>query len=172
MLVVLLCVLAAVLYGILHDLVTAHICVEYFTVAHPVVVASKDPLVMAVVWGVLATWWVGLILGVGLSAAANLGTRPKTLPSELIPPIERLLMQMALLALVMGVAGSVLAHLSDWPLPPGIDSGKREAFYFDAFAHLGSYLGGFLGGSLLILRTWIARVAEPRHLMPIQAESA
>ena len=28
-------VLAACVYGIAHDLVTTHVCIEYFTVAHP-----------------------------------------------------------------------------------------------------------------------------------------
>jgi hypothetical protein len=32
--IVLLCVLAAVVYGVLHDQVTARICVEYFTIGH------------------------------------------------------------------------------------------------------------------------------------------
>ncbi|MFI5379272.1 MAG: hypothetical protein ACHRHE_08245 [Tepidisphaerales bacterium] len=32
---ILLCILAAVCYGIVHDQVTARICVEYFTIGHP-----------------------------------------------------------------------------------------------------------------------------------------
>jgi len=31
----LLCIVAAVIYGILHDQATARVCVEYFSVAHP-----------------------------------------------------------------------------------------------------------------------------------------
>ena len=27
------CIVAAVIYGVLHDMITAHMCVEYFTVA-------------------------------------------------------------------------------------------------------------------------------------------
>ena len=34
--------LAAIVYGIVHDQVTAHLCVEYFTIAHPPV-SSQAP---------------------------------------------------------------------------------------------------------------------------------
>ena len=60
------------LYGVAHDLVTAHLSVEYFTVAHPPI-GTDDPFLLALVWGVLATWWVGVLLGVPLAAAARLG---------------------------------------------------------------------------------------------------
>lgn len=33
--IILLCLVSAVGYGILHDQVTARICVEYFTIGHP-----------------------------------------------------------------------------------------------------------------------------------------
>jgi hypothetical protein len=68
---------SAVVYGILHDLVTAHVCVEYFTIAHPRVIESESPIILALVWGAIATWWVGLILGVLLGAAARWGSNPK-----------------------------------------------------------------------------------------------
>lgn len=47
------------LFGIALDLVTAHVWVEYFTVHHPKVVASQSPIVMAVIWGLGASWWFG-----------------------------------------------------------------------------------------------------------------
>lgn len=49
------------LFGIALDLVTAHVWVEYFTLHHPKVVESESPIVMAVVWGVGASWWFGAI---------------------------------------------------------------------------------------------------------------
>lgn len=33
--IVLLCIVAAALYGIVHDQFTARICVEYFSIGHP-----------------------------------------------------------------------------------------------------------------------------------------
>ena len=42
---------AGIAYGILHDQVTAHLCVEYFTIAHP----PLFPRAMAPFW--LAICW-------------------------------------------------------------------------------------------------------------------
>jgi hypothetical protein len=58
--IILLCILAAVVYGILHDQVTARVCVEYFTVGHPPIFHTESPTLLAIVWGFVATWWVGL----------------------------------------------------------------------------------------------------------------
>jgi hypothetical protein len=52
------------LLGLAVDVVTANVAVEYFTVHHPHVVDSHSPWIMAVVWGIGASWWFGLIAGV------------------------------------------------------------------------------------------------------------
>lgn len=154
-------ILAAVGYGICHDLVTAHLCVEYFTVAHPFIFPSDSPLVMALIWGILATWWVGLILGIGLATAARAGARPKRTAPDLLPDILKLLKGMALFACALGLIGyfcSVLHWI--WLVPPlstQIGSESHNLFFFDAFAHTGSYLGGFLGGLWLMRKTWRER---------------
>ena len=57
--IILLCVLAAIVYGILHDQVTARVCVEYFTIGHPPIFHTDDPTLLAFGWGVIATWWMG-----------------------------------------------------------------------------------------------------------------
>jgi len=41
------CILAAVFYGILHDQITARICVEYFTIGHPIVFGTETLLCSA-----------------------------------------------------------------------------------------------------------------------------
>lgn len=66
--IVALAVAAAVAYGVLHDQVTARICVEYFTIGHPLLVPSYSPTLLALAWGVVATWWVGLVGGLVLAA--------------------------------------------------------------------------------------------------------
>lgn len=55
-------VLLSCALGIAVDLVTANVAVEYFTVYHPHVVDSESPWVMALVWGIGASWWAGLAL--------------------------------------------------------------------------------------------------------------
>jgi hypothetical protein len=54
--IILTCVVAAVLYGIVHDQVTARICVEYFLVFHPPIFPTQSPTLLALGWGVIATW--------------------------------------------------------------------------------------------------------------------
>jgi hypothetical protein len=56
--------LATCLLGIAMDMVTAHVAVEYFTVHHPHIVDSDSPIVMALIWGIGASWWFGAIAGV------------------------------------------------------------------------------------------------------------
>src|SRR5258708_36065191 len=95
--IVILTILSAVFYGIVHDPFTARICVEYFTIGHPPVFSTQSPTLLALGWGVIATWWVGLILGIPLAIAARVGTRPQRSAGSLIRPISVLLLVMAIL---------------------------------------------------------------------------
>jgi hypothetical protein len=70
----------ALLYGIVHDQVTARVCVEYFTVGHPSLLGLRDPTVLGIVWGIIATWWVGLALGLLLAASSCSGSPWRRLP--------------------------------------------------------------------------------------------
>ena len=76
-------VFAGVVYGLVHDQITAHLCVEYFTVGHPRIVETESPLVLGLLWGVIATWWAGAILGALLGSAATLGPWPSVPPQQL-----------------------------------------------------------------------------------------
>jgi hypothetical protein len=44
--IVALCIVAAVVYGIVHDQVTARICLEYFTEFHPPVFLTSSPTLL------------------------------------------------------------------------------------------------------------------------------
>ena len=93
--IVLLCILAAILYGILHDQVTARGCVEYFTIGHPPIFQTDDPTLIAFGWGVIATWWMGEILSIPAVLAARVGSWPKFSAANLLRPIGCLLIVMA-----------------------------------------------------------------------------
>ncbi len=67
---------AAIVYGIVHDQISVRISPPYLLDWHPEIVSTRDPTRVALAWGVVATWWFGLILGVVLAAAATLGNRP------------------------------------------------------------------------------------------------
>ena len=109
--------LAAIVYGILHDQVTAHLCVEYFSVAHPRVFPTQSPFLLALGWGVIATWWVGLPLGIGLALAARSGAAPRLTLADVRPSVVGLMIVCAVVATISGAAGalSVAFGLADVP---------------------------------------------------------
>lgn len=156
--IVLASVCAAVLYGIIHDQVTARICVEYFTIGHPRLIDSDSPTVLGLFWGVVATWWVGLPMGIGLAIAARAGRRSKLVVGQLLRSIAILLVSMFGIAIVAGAVGFLAARagvviLVD-PLASRIPAEKHVAYLTDAWAHTGSYLAGFVGGVILWIGTW------------------
>jgi hypothetical protein len=159
--IVLLGIAAAVVYGILHDQVTARVCVEYFTIGHPPIFGTDDPTLLGLGWGVLATWWVGLILGVMVGAAARLGSLPKLPARDLIRPIILMMVAVGLPALLAGITGHVLARQGVvWlvgRLADNIPPGKHAAFLADLWAHTASYGFGFLGGLVLVVGTLLVR---------------
>src|ERR1700693_1678516 len=106
--IIFLCILAAVMYGIVHAPVTARICVEYFTVGHPPVFSTDDPTLLGIGWGIIATWWVGLFLGIPLAVVARAGPRPKRSAASLVKPIACLLAVMAVCAALAGFIGGGL----------------------------------------------------------------
>ena len=112
--IILFCIAAAVSYGIVHDQVTARVCVEYFTIGHPPVFAPKDPTLLGIGWGILATWWVGLLLGLPLAVAARAGRRPKRSAASLVQPVLCLFGVTAACALIAG-----------WHLPPTVGRTQR-----------------------------------------------
>jgi hypothetical protein len=155
--IILLGVGAAIVYGILHDQITARVCVEYFTIGHPPVFHTDSPTLLGLGWGVIATWWVGLPLGVLLAAAARVGSLPKTDARDLLKPVGVMMACCGVLALTAGVVGYVLANNGavtlDGRLAARIPPARHALFLADLFAHTASYGGGFVGG--LILCLWV-----------------
>ena len=162
--IVVLCVLAAVTYGILHDQVTARICVEYFTIGHVPIFGTDDPTRLGLGWGVLATWWVGVMLGVPLAMVARIGKRPKRTAGSLIKPLVVLMAVSAVCAVVAGVTGAWLGSAGTVVLPSPlfdeVPKPQHVAFIADLFAHNASYLAGFVGGGIVIAWVWVGRVRE------------
>lgn len=170
--IVLMCIAAAVCYGIAHDQVTARVCVEYFTVGHPPVFDTDDPTLLGIGWGIIATWWVGLLLGVPLAVVARAGSRPKRSVGSLVRPVAYLLGVMAVCALVAGVVGWLLASsgavfLVD-PIASELPQDRHVPFLADMWAHSASYLIGLVGGIAVIVLVWrmrgraaVAQNAEP-----------
>ena len=156
-----LCVGSAIAYGIVHDQVTARVCVEYFTVAHPPRFDTDDPTLLGLGWGIIATWWVGLILSVPLILAARFGTRPKRSAKSLGRPIVVLLGIMAVCALAAGLTGYQLASAGtiqlSGPLAEMIPRERHARLLADLWAHSASYAVGLLGGLIVVAWVWFSR---------------
>lgn len=161
-------VAAAIFYGIVHDQITARVCVEYFTIGHPRMIDSESPTVLGVFWGIVATWWVGLPLGIGLAGAARAGKKPKLNVWDVVRPIIKLLCFMFIVAAITGFVGFEIAKAGYIrllePLASQVPAEKHIAFLADGCAHIASYASGIIGGIVLWVSTWRrrSRFAEDR----------
>jgi hypothetical protein len=144
-------------YGIAHDQVTAHLCIEYFTVGHPEVFATESATLLAFGWGIIATWWMGALLGIVIAIAARLGPGLRLTVQQLLVPGAALLCLMALASLAAGIAGYVAATWGDAAVPASIagevPARSHDRFVADWWAHLAAYGSGFIGA--MGLSCWI-----------------
>lgn len=149
----------AVLYGIVHDQVTAHVCVEYFTVGHPSLLGIRDPTVLGTLWGIIATWWVGLELGALLAVVARFGARPKLTVRDVRRPILLLMLGVGLTSVLAGLVGYTLARAGEASIPyyyaANVPPARQALFVADAWAHENAYSIGTVGGLLICL--WAVR---------------
>ena len=157
--IVVLGVVAAVCYGVLHDQVTARVCVEYFTIGHPPIFETNSPTLLALGWGVVGTWRLGVMLGLVTAAFARLGSRPGLSARQLAGPLAVLIGCVALLSLVFGIAGFLAyAHgltSLDATLASGVPESVRPRFVADLWAHRAAYMTSYFGS--VVLWAWIAR---------------
>ena len=170
--ITLLCIAAAIGFGIIHDQITVRICAAYFTVGHPPVFPTDDPTLLALGWGVLATWWVGMILGVALGVANVVGRRPMLPALAFRRPLAWTLIFVAATALLAGVAGNISAKLGwvslSWPMRLQVPEKQHVAFMTDLWAHAGSYVGGAVAGIALCVTTLKKRSKLGRSQVPEQ----
>jgi len=161
-----LCVGAAVLYGIVHDQITARVCIEYFTVFHPRLIAEESPTAQGLFWGIFATWWAGVLLGIPLALAARKGRWPPLAAGDLLRPIGVLLLVMGATAFAAGLLGYQIAERGVEPtwlatmqseFPAVAAPGRWPRFVADLFAHNASYNVGFGGGVVVIVGAILRR---------------
>ncbi len=146
------CVLLTVCLGIALDLVTANVAVTYFTVHHPHVIDSESPWAMALLWGVIASWWFGLIGGCLLAIINWFRAAPVGLILRKVAIACAVLWGcfMAILATIYSIGGLVpLAKRG-----PGFEDDRRLTAV--AVTHMGEYvLGGIV---IVILMIWLWRL--------------
>lgn len=166
-------VVAAVIYGMAHDLATSKMDLAYFAgnqnhftnVTHhghvtkqlaPEVYYSNSPVLYSLFWGTLATFWVGLPLGglVGIAArAGDAGKKQSAL--EVMKPLS------IMLAASFGVAmgASALTYLI-----------SGSPFLAAGAAHNASYIAGILGGLGLMGYVVHKRFNEPDRVQQQKKE--
>lgn len=158
---------STIAYGIVHDQVTARICPEYFTkgfhermmnnwqgvplldTCRELLIKHKDsPTIVAGIWGVVATWWVGIPLGVALALSARAGSLPKLKAKDLWGKILKSLMITGASSFVAGLIGYGLVKNDLVQLNAsgvqGVPENKMAVFGADAFAHWAAYNVGAL----------------------------
>jgi hypothetical protein len=144
-------------YGIVHDQITARVCIEYFTIGH---VSPANipwtPTVLGLFWGIVATWWVGVLLGIPLTICARVGPWPKRTARELLRPLLLLLA----ITFTCAMTGLLVARLTGFTVPRHILSERLPddrvaVFSADLVTHNLSYGVGLFGGPWL--GAWVLR---------------
>jgi hypothetical protein len=148
---------AAMVYGVVHDQITIRICPEYFTVAHPHIFNTASLTLIALGWGVVATWWAGLAAGVAFAVAARAGATENFTWRKLLRPIVVLFIVMAACAAAAGFAGHWMAATGQFPSLQAwaemLPVEKQPAFMADVFTHAFSYLVGSMGSVVIAVAT-------------------
>jgi hypothetical protein len=165
--IIVLCTLAAIAYGIVHDQITARLCVEYFTIGHPPLFHTTSPTVLAICWGVAATCGVGALLGFVLAQVSQSEGFPPLPMRRVYRSILSLLVVMAISASLAGIVGFELSRRGIIGLPAVFSEllppNRQHRCMAVWFVHGASYLVGLAGALSIILRIWLAR-GRPRVL--------
>lgn len=151
--IILTSIFLAIIYGIIHDLITTQICIEYFTITHPKIIESQNPVVLAFLWGTIATWWVGLIFGILIVFANSFGKSRSLHLKELFPLLLKFFVILFGFALFAGLVGYFLTetkviHLVD-RLKSQLKNFDESRFLAVGWTHGASYILGMIG--ILIL---------------------
>lgn len=167
---VIFCTIAASLYGIAHDMITARVSAEYFTFASPFMrIMGTSPTLrhldgdvnlLALFWGIVASCWIGALGGICTGLAATIGRAPALEAMYYCKLVCKLFAMMACCAVIAGLIGFGLGQVSSPSLidPDAIISpAKQAAFNAVDSAHKASYVIGIVGMFVLSIKIWKIR---------------
>ncbi len=148
----------ACLLGICLDLVTANFAVEYFSVHHPKILPTENPWVLALLWGVAASWWFGAIAGAIVASINHRRQQPleaiRILKWTTIACVTLWMSMIAILLTVMAISSII-------PIEQ-----RRATFESDrrlvavAMAHQYEYVLGGVAMMVIAVMTWRS---NPKH---------
>lgn len=140
-------------YGVVHDQITARVCIEYFTVGHRFLISSDSPGLLGLFWGVAGTAGMSFLFGIGLYYSLYRGPWPRYEIKKIIPVVLIMLLICGVFALLVGIAGYEMSkygiYETEWSQVLDIDTANR--FHGVWFAHIVSYSVGFVGGMLILV---------------------
>jgi hypothetical protein len=149
--IVLLCIVAAAAYGAL----------SHVALGHLPLLSSEPASLSGIGWGVLASWWVGLLLGIPLALSARAGRRPKRDTRSLVRPIAGVLyatFSSAFFGLIAGfILGGRLMEILPDRLASWVPPHRPEFFLADLCSGVVGYLAGFILGIAAIAQVWRSR---------------
>src|SRR5262249_23728092 len=152
---------AALAYGIALDQLTVRISLEYFTVAHPRLLADDSSGWLALAWAVRAAGAPRLVTGVLRGRAARGGPAPRRDAAGLLRPLSWLLVAMTLAAALTGALAYAAVRSGALALPEPfasrIELARHARFAAVWGATAASYAVGLCGASALALHVWRAR---------------
>lgn len=134
------CALYACLLGIAMDQVTAHLAPDYFIMKQPKLTDSREPLILALVWGIGASWWFGAIAGALLAVQNWLRKPPLAVPEIRTRIIKACPLIWLILMAMLGIFFLLIGLLPE--------EARRPTFDFDrhmmavALTHLTEYVVG------------------------------
>ncbi len=170
--IILLCMAAAMLFGVVHNQFSARISTEYFTLGHRKLINSTSPTLMGIAWGIHPNWWVGMSLGVLFSAAGRAGKWPRRNARSFIKPLLFLFLASAIGSATAGILGYHLANAGVLdlyePLYSEVPPEAHAAYISALWMHTASYTVASMGGLITALFVFTGRV---RALKETQAES-
>jgi LytS/YehU family sensor histidine kinase len=140
----------ASIFGILHDQISYSISTEYYTEfkfnQFGLETFSNTPRLGAIVAGFLATWWVGIPIGIAFGLISTIGK----LLSKLTIHITKIYLHIAVITLFLGLLGFLYGLLildhdyyKIFWVPDSVTNVKR--FVSVGMMHNLSYIGGLIG---------------------------
>jgi len=175
MLLVFLSILIGSLYGIVHDQLSYTISPEYYTKFKfyqfgLIQTPHTNPRQLAIVAGIIATWWMGLLIGVILALVALSFKEWNTMFTVVL----KAMMLTMVIAFLTGLSGLAYGYLflagqpkenfHHWFIPDNITNLK--SFIMVGSMHNFSYAGGLIGllaGMAYIIRQKRKRISLPEH---------
>ncbi len=160
--IILLCMVLAILYGIVHNQITVRISLEYFTIGHRALISSTSPTLMGIAWGVHPNWWVGLSMGVLLAIAGRAGKWPKRNARFFVRPLLMLFLVSGIASATAGILGYRLTNSGTLGLYGSLAStvpASGHAAYISAlWMHTASYTAGTMGAFIISLLVFTGRI--------------